>query len=71
LFSYTKGLFRQLPGLGSAGPAAGGGEVTKGYPELQAAGGISIGNLTITGPDADRIVEIVRTNIKRKGVLSG
>jgi len=73
LFGYTKELFRQLPGLGGGGAAAGTGEVTKGYPALSAApaGGISIGNLTITGPDADRIVEIVRTNIKRKGVLSG
>lgn len=73
MFAQTEPFFRQLPGLGSAGAGAGTGEVTKGYgPALSAAGGgITIGNLTITGPDADTITEIVRNNVKRKGVLRG
>lgn len=58
------GLFQRAPSIGEMGdfPAPTG-------PALAGAGGISIGNLTITGPDADRIIEIVNTNVKRKGVL--
>ncbi len=68
MFRSTESFFRQFPGLGSVGePATGpigesGGWSTAGPSNVY---------VTVQGPSADRIVDIVNTNIRRKGVLRG
>jgi len=71
LFRATGDIFRMIPGFGGGG--GGGGGDTGYIPEQPAPSLSSAPNVyvQITGPDADRIVDIVNTNKKRKGVLRG
>lgn len=76
LFKYTEPFLRQLPGLGGGGggapaPAPSGdviGPIGSTMSPSTVPGGTAV-YVQIPYPDADRIVEIVNANIKRKGVL--